>query len=276
MREKSQFKALPALGVASLALVVSALVSGPPAFSGGEVLPNVDKTYIDESGVIHYTFDPESMPGATLSRETTDLLSDGSCDLTASGGASGKAGDPTITVGSEISFDPDTCERLMATASYPLDRAPQSVLDTLTPTDGTRVDSEHLSGGFHPNATWFGKLKAYIEDPIQIDVSSTTSEHTWNSSGGESHNHRWGWYTPSGWSRTDYSAINGSYYTDTTGWFTNLVFCNPFLDTQTFHRQTIFRGYTNGTWSWDYSMNKGGGDGDCSYLLNYRYTAVTP
>lgn len=192
MREKSQFKALPALGVASLALVVSALVSGPPAFSGGEVLPNVDKTYIDESGVIHYTFDPESMPGATLSRETTDLLSDGSCDLTASGGASGKAGDPTITVGSEISFDPDTCERLMATASYPLDRAPQSVLDTLTPTDGTRVDSEHLSGGFHPNATWFGKLKAYIEDPIQIDVSSTTSEHTWNSSGGESHNHRWG------------------------------------------------------------------------------------
>lgn len=80
----------------------------------------------------------------------------------------------------------------------------------------------------------------------------------------------------SGWSRTDYLAIQGADYTDTTGWFTNLIFCNPFADTQTFHYETRFGGSANGAWNWSYSMNKDGGDGDCSGLLSYHYTVVTP
>lgn len=201
MRKLTHTKQLSTLGAAAVALAVAVGLSSPlAAFSTSETLPDVPETYIDDAGTIHYTFDPSSMPGATLSTEYTEQFPDGSCNLILEGqgrGTVNPTAGPTITVGSEVSFSPFTCERVMATASYALDEAPQVVLDTLNPHDRAETESEHYesTGDADANSLWYGELNTRIQDPVTITVSSTTSEHNWDSTGWMSHTHGWSWYS---------------------------------------------------------------------------------
>jgi hypothetical protein len=61
--------------------------------------------------------------------------------------------------------------------------------------------------------------------------------------------------------------------TNTFGTFRNYAFCDPTASTNTNHSLTRFRGYTGGTWDWNYSVSK---SGDCDWLLHYDYYLSHP
>ncbi|WP_448062007.1 hypothetical protein [Cellulomonas hominis] len=253
-------------------------VDADPATSPADTPESVAATYVDASGIVRYKFDTDEIPGATVRLETGNSSVDGTCSFSSSGkGSALTSGGPRLEVGAELSFDPDTCVREVAVASYPLDAAPAELLAEVdTP---AALTSEHVSQTFKGTgavgvlATWSGSLNARVQDPVGIHVSRTEAARTWNSSGGATNTNGWGWYTPSGWTRLTYSTANTSTATNTKGTFMNLIFCNPFGETHTNHSRTEFRGYTSGAWDWGYDMTK---SGDCSALLSYHYTAVTP
>lgn len=259
----------------ALALVASLALAAPAlADEGGSAPPANDRTFIDEVGVVHYLFDPAQLPGAILQTDVGASRDTGSCEFTASG--SGRAdGVPQLEVAMEHTFDPATCTRELAVARYDLSAVPQVVLDYLELPEGSEIDENFEEGASSTArlANWFGRMNARVQDPIGIHVSSTTAEHTWNSGGLVAHNNVWGWYTPTGWSRTSSSVINTPTVTNTRGTFQNVAFCNPFAATNTNHSRTEFRGYTSGLWDWGYTMAK---SGDCAELLSYHYSVITP
>ena len=107
-------------------------------------------------------------------------------------------------------------------------------------------------------------------------MTTTKSLLTWSSSGSASHKAQWGWYSPSGWERKEdfHAFINTGdvAWTNTTGKYRNGTFCAT-IDTWTEHRQTLFKGWSNGAWYWSYDVDKWGG---CTSLLHYERIVVTP
>lgn len=106
----------------------------------------------------------------------------------------------------EVEFDPGTCTHTLAEATYTPDTLPAAYQDEFV-NDSATANREGDQVG--PLTTvYIGQIKVNVEDPAQIDVSSTTAKVTW--SGGScvnSSNHYayWGWYSPSGWQRTNAS-----------------------------------------------------------------------
>ncbi|MCB1280477.1 MAG: hypothetical protein KDB18_03035 [Salinibacterium sp.] len=260
------------LGVAAL---IASIGIAAPAYADSETSQLVANPtrYIDHSGVVHYQFDPVELPGAIV-RVDAGTSTDGSCQFTGTGSGSAKDA-PTIEVGSELTFDPATCTRQIAVGKYELSNAPASVLATLNIPKGMITDSviDTAASAQAALSNWYGMMNARVQDPIGIHVSETEAEHTWNSGGVVSHHNRWGWYSPTGWSRTSSSTLNTSIATNTRGTFQNIIFCNPFAATYTNHSRTEFRGYTSGLWDWCYTMSK---SGDCAELLSYHYSVIAP
>lgn len=106
-------------GAAAVSPPVSATVSGPAPAIGA-----VDQTYTDASGVIHYVFDPASLPGAVPVAQEGDRAASGACRFTGEDVGQAGADGPRITVMRELSFDPATCSRELAVASYTADTVP--------------------------------------------------------------------------------------------------------------------------------------------------------
>ncbi|MDM4764397.1 hypothetical protein QT381_15460 [Galbitalea sp. SE-J8] len=258
------------VAAATAALVLTAGVA--PASADTEV---VTEAYIDASGVVHYPFDPAALPGASIVTQNGLTSRVGDCSFNATGSDSASEG-PTLTVGQEVTFDPATCTRELALVTYPLSDVPAVVSATLEPEDGwVQEEATASSGEVSGRATtWFASLNARVQDPVGIHVSSTTTERTWSSTGTWNNVHRWGWYTPTGWSRLSNSQVDTSTVGDTLGTFRNVAFCNPFAATDTNHSRTRLQtSSASGGVTWGYTMNK---SGDCSELLSYHYSLITP
>jgi hypothetical protein len=126
---------------------------------------------------------------------------------------------------------------------------------------------------------WWGSIRASVEDPAQINVTTTRSKVTW---GGRPCLYwadplaYWSWYTTSGWSRIDHWWRSGltcdKAWANTYGKFRNGRFCAT-IDTYTRHNKTYFEGRKYGGWYWAYDMDKWGG---CSSWLHYEHNAITP
>jgi hypothetical protein len=264
-------------GAAAVSPPVSATVSGPAPAIGA-----VDQTYTDASGVIHYVFDPASLPGAVPVAQEGDRAASGACRFTGEDVGQAGADGPRITVMRELSFDPATCSRELAVASYTADTVPAGYAAELRDVVGsTATESASTAGdGTSPQVVvYIGRLKVNVEDPAQIDVTSTKSDIDW--SGGScvtssSHAAHWGWYSPSGWQRTNawwaYDRSCSRAYTNTYGKYKNTKFCLT-IDTHSEHRKTWFEGRPYGRWYWAYDVEKWGG---CSGLLHYEYLVTTP
>jgi len=272
----------------ALAVLLSMVGTSPaiaspttPAAHDATTPAAVGQTYIDSAGVVHYAFDPAERPGAKLVAQAGIAGADGDCSFSGKGpGGIAGLSPHTFTVVDEVSYDPSTCTHQLSVASYSEDTVP-SVVQKSTAFQATDSASSFRSGvgptstaGLATIATtsWTATLTACIGDPIGIHVSETGITRTWSSSGTWSDSHHWGWYTPSGWSRTSYSQIDNSTLGDTIGKFYNGVFCvgHPTTDT---HSMTRIITDTLGDWTPSYVMNKTGG---CTNLLSYHYSVVAP
>ena len=232
--------------------------------------------------MFHYIFDPASLPGAVRTVQDGDRATAGACRFTdADLGRAGTAG-PLITVMRELSFNPATCSRELAVASYTTETVPARYAAEFQDVAGaTDTESASTAGdGISPQAVvYIGRLKVNVEDPAQIDVTSTQSDVNWSAGScvtSSDHTAHWGWYSPSGWQRTNawwaYDRSCSRAYTNTYGRYKNTKFCLT-IDTHSEHRKTWFEGRPYGSWYWSYDVEKWGG---CSGLLHYEYLVTTP
>ncbi len=225
--------------------------------------------------VIHYPFDASDLPGAQFVEEQGVKDEDGSCLFTQSGEGREASG-PTVSVAREVDFTPSTCTHTLAEATYTPDTVPAAYQNELVSDSAEADTDEHAQ----PAVTvYVGQIKVNVEDPVQIDVSSTRAKVTW--SGGScvnsSHHYAyWGWYSPSGWQRTNaswaYDRNCSRAYTNVMGRYKNVPFCWPWT-TYTNHAKTWFEGRPYGGWYWSYSVSKSGG---CTSLLHFERIITTP
>lgn len=267
---------LPKMVVGGVAVLAAFAVATPaqavPAGNGPTSIDN--GVTVDSDGQIHYDVDLSKIPGAEITTEHGVRTEHGSCSFHADG--HGMAGDPSVLIVTELAFDPNTCTRKLARAEYDRDAVPASVREKLTEQPATIDTESSTDSDIGIQASWSGSLKVNVEDPPQIDVTTTESELSWNSSGGASQNSHWGWFSGSGWGREshDHNHYDGVTYgsIDTTAHYRNGVFCAT-IDAHTYHDQTYFRGHFDGEWYWSYEVDKSGG---CTGLLHYEYIADTP
>ncbi|MGH8776155.1 MAG: hypothetical protein ACRDWI_13650 [Jiangellaceae bacterium] len=198
-----------------------------------------------------------------------------------SGSGSGEAGNgPTVSISREVSFDPATCTRDFAVASYAAYSVPAQYVDDIAE---SATDEESVSDGVTPYYSWTGQLKVNVEDPLQIDVSSTRSKVQWSGSScatSSYHNAYWSWFEQSGWRRYfddwSYGRNCSRAYTNTLGKYYNYIFCTIISQpsvTYTDHKKTWFEGRPGGRYYWSYSVGKSGG---CTNLLHYERIVTSP
>jgi hypothetical protein len=244
----------------------------------------VAATYQEPGGVIRYEFDPAELPNARVVSQAGRPTITGGCTFSEEDSGGPSKGGATMNVARELSFDPATCRRELALADYSVSSAPAAVLQrstlgedvTASPARASRVGRRVTA---HVSAAYSGSLKVNVEDPPQIDVTTTKATVNWNAGAtvtSSTHNAHWGWYSPSGWRRTNaswsYDRNSSRAYTNVYGKYKNPVFCLT-IDTWTEHKKTWFEGRPRGGWYWSYSVDKWGG---CNGLLHYERIVVHP
>lgn len=237
----------------------------------------VSETYVDRAGVVHYEFDPASLPGFTVKSEqgrSDSNLRSGS-DSTCMYSAQSTHDDDRVVVGIELSFDPATCTLEIAEASYRQEEVPQAVEELIAAKSSGSSDQQAASGlgtgGIAPlaAASWRGYISVFHNDPIPAQVNSTRAVMGWNSGARTDANGKWNWLSGTGWSRTSHSVTASGLTTTARGSFKNVLFCNPVAATYTSHK-AVFKGYANGGWATQRNWSK---SGDCSSLLQGGYAA---
>ena len=243
-----------------------------PVASDGST--RVDKTYVDATGVVHYVYDPADRPGARYEVERGSQSAKG-CSFYVEGTGSGQTGH--ITIVDEVSYDPATCVRTVSVATYPVEAVPAAVEAEFAPQAGVEYERASQTGqtarigGASSNvilASWWQKLSAWVSDPIGIHVTETKIARSWNSSGGWHNDYTWGWYSPSGWSRTSSGTTGNSTTGDTRGSYINWAFGAQNEATYSDHTRTKLTTNSSGGWDWGYTMNK---YGEADELLSYHY-----
>lgn len=228
----------------------------------------VDETYVDANGIIHYHYNPSDRPGAELKKVQGAGEDREGCSFPAA--AEGSGNSATVTIVDSVSLDPNDCTWVLSIAEYASNAVPNSVAKELTAQKGMEYDtlSESSQESAQRFTSWYQKLNVWIGDPIGIHVSETSIARSWDSSGGWYNSYGWGWYSPTGWSRTGYNTIGNSTVGDTIGYFQNWAFCDPGAATDGDHWKTRLTTSSSGSWNWSYSV---WASGDCSWLLSYHY-----
>lgn len=193
-----------ALVVGCVTGLVAATLAGTAAQAVPEpsgVTSNGDAVSVDSQGRVFYDVDLSKLPGGAIVVEQGFQTERGTCSFRTD--QRGRAGTPSVLVITEPSFDPGTCTRELARAEYDRGAVPSSVRQEFAAHPDTTTDSISSTAGpgFGAQATWSGSLKVNVEDPPQIDVTTTRSNITWTSGGSASQSSHWGWYSPSGWGR---------------------------------------------------------------------------
>lgn len=99
-----------AMPIAALALAAGALTA--PAASAATAPKQVDATYTDAEGVVHYAFDPRSLPSSTVASQRGQRTAAGRCRFAdEDAGASASRLGPNVSVSRELAFDARTCRR---------------------------------------------------------------------------------------------------------------------------------------------------------------------
>jgi hypothetical protein len=179
----------------------------------------------------------------------------------------------------EIASNLEDCTLVLETAVLSVDEAKEFGVADDDASDESKVAS---SDGLTTNATTTGKYqKLYYEDPPQIDVTSVTARLRWTWTGScttwSQHQAAWGWYSSSGWSRTNswygYDYANCAYgaTTSNTGQYRNGSFCAS-VDTWNEYYTNYLQGHSDGSSYYEWSANKWGG---CANLLSFHRAVGT-
>lgn len=104
-----------------------------------------------------------------------------------------------------------------------------------------------------------------VDDPIDLTVSETWTKRSWTPAGSFLGDNDWYWLIHSGWGLSKSGKNSNSSYSDTSGVFTNFIFCNPMVETKTFHNITRISTNTNGGYAYYHDVIK---DGDCAFWLH--------
>jgi hypothetical protein len=236
-----------------------------------------------ESDVITYQQNVDYLPGARTYVEKGVRVSGGGCRFEMNDRRHVSTG-PQVLVFTEMSYQPKTCTRTVASAGYPPGAVPPAVAEKLAAGDAATAKDSHTqrsvartntpagAPALAPAAAPYvgqGYLQVWFEDPIYIDLALTRSTLNWNWSypdlllaGTTYHQAYWDWFSISGWrlDRSNQQLYNDGdlALTDTIGHFSNPIFC---LGDTTYadHFQTLFYAADGGYWGWSYDVQKSGG-----------------
>lgn len=185
-----------------------------------------------------------------------------------------------VWVQREIELDQKACRAVVEgawlskpaaeSAGYAISDDPDASLATASETDSDKTADQQNAAGW----SWDGRIKGFVEDPPQIDVTSATSRMQWSGSTCSSLSYwrgsYWGWLWGSGWTDVERwksnvfaSCARGRY---THGKYKNGVFCAT-NDTWT-NIDVTFRAKPGGASNADWDVSRWGG---CSWLLNGQH-----
>lgn len=185
---------------------------------GAQIRQSDSAAQAAKDGVVQYSVNLDDLPGAQTFVQAGARGDDGRCTFTDEG--SGQAsGHGRVLVFTELSFDPGTCVRELARAEYAREAVPASVAAKLelpassgrTAEDAVRVVTPGRPSPGETGAAavreYVGSLKVNVEDPPQRDVTTTKSDLRWSNTGSRlnasHHQAHWGWFSPTGWRRTN-------------------------------------------------------------------------
>lgn len=123
--------------------------------------------------------------------------------------------------------------------------------------------------------SWDGRIKGYVEDVAQVDVTSATARVQWSGSSCSTISHAWtsywGWLILSGWTDverwgTSSTSNGGCWNRSTHGKYKNGVFC---FTNDTWTNSDVFFQAKPGGGSWaSWNVTRWGG---CSWALNAQH-----
>ncbi len=182
-----------------------------------------------------------------------------------------------VTIGTQIAFDPATCESTYLQGTYAVDKFPSRTRDAFISTPRTQQSMREAAVA-NAAGTFYQSLSVQYRDPVRIVVTETYSSLKWFTTGScvtsTTPGHDWTWFTNSGWSRTGSSAsapwaCTPQATSDTTGTFKNTAFpCPGGGTTYTNHSKTLVVGYPTGTNTYSKAQSKSGA---CNNLLHSDY-----
>lgn len=282
-------------GLAFLAMVP--LLAMPAAIAPASAAVTGDSDSSQDS-LITYQVDLSALPGAQQHIEK-GVASGETCSFKDSG--EGVAtGTPTLQVSSELSYDPRTCTRKVAQATYTQETAPswaralfigksamaqQAQAFSDASTKSIVGDPTASADTAAATATYSGAYYAGLMDPVGLLVTETDALLTWTASSTSvtsySSSGRWAWLNASGWSKTGGAKTAGrtsstEVWVNTTGTFKNPTFCPVVTGgptTYANHVKTWFAGRAAGGYSWAHDIRKSGG---CTNLLSVRAYIIRP
>lgn len=230
-----------------------------------------------------YDVEIEDLPGAETRIQKGQIKAGEECLFDDTGGGSPTPGGQKITISAELWFDPSSCLREMARATYLASDVPARTLAAFPEARSAILSADAIKPtAFAPTASYSGRAQSNIHDPVYISVNYSGSEVNWvaSSSCVTSYNSTGftGYFPLSGWVKTyeNKSQKNRtceSAWQNTIAYFSNSVFCVGDPTTKAYHYATRFDGKPAGKYSWSVQTQKSGG---CSGLLTVVNTVIHP
>ena len=278
--------AIPVLAAVALAI--------PAVAANAATSQPADEAATDSGGLIHYQFEPSTLPDARFESVNGIAGSDASCVFEEGSLANPQEG--YVEVGTEVSYDPATCESTYAVAVYPIDEVPDTVIQEYL---GGAVAFESFIAGAQQEqaaeqeqaaassadvvimAAQSASLMTAYRDPVLLHVTRATTNLNWTGTNtcisAASATHPTYHLTATGWSRTSmtpsFTFSCSQAHANTNAKFKNDAFCpGSGNTTYTNHTGTHVYGYPGGPSSHSRTMTKSGG---CNNLLHTTY-AWTP
>lgn len=247
--------------VAALCIVVAgqSFAAATPQLTEPE---RVAETYVDSSGVVHYTFDPASLPGASVVRETGVVRGD-ECVFSTSDEIGRNV---QVRILREIDYEHARCSRTVAVAEYEHDKLPDVVIARLQ-AKGISLPSEPAAA---PLLGWRFIQDVEVQDPVNVAVNRTNMTRKWFPNGTYSGSGSTWHLTTTGWTRTAYNNSNTATTSTTTATFKNDPFCVGQPTTVVSHTNRVTTS-SSGSYTPFRQVSKSGG---CSSWLHEEVTQV--
>lgn len=271
-----------------LTLTLSIWVAPASALSGPEVLANNERVMVVRDGDwVRHNFSQSLPDSSSVIVQGEHIVSrDGVSGCTYRGvetNSPGEIGVTEVKISREIAHNSHSCQMEFETAvltvgqARALDIISEPVkMKTASAAAGKVQHSSQSDGTWLRSATTTGTYqKLYYEDPPQIDVTSVTARVRWTYTGTcttwSRHSAAWGWYSPSGWSRTAHSwghdrSCEYGATTSNSGTYRNGTFCAS-VDTWNRYNVNYVQGLSNGSIRYEWDHQKWGG---CTILLSFH------
>ncbi len=262
--------------IVPIAIAITGLpLTQATALEGDQGTGDVVATQV--GNVVRWDF-PDSLDDSTTRVVAGQKVNNG-CSYVIAGHVTNSPPEGSVYIDRGIEEDLEACQLTIESGSIARSEIPHLLADNGVPTKPRGAENilttNLATGGDAAGlmASSYAWVKTGYEDPVNIDVTWTKSEVSWEWNGGcvtasWGHQGYYGYAAGSGWvyDNSWHDSFRGCSYarTRTYGLFHNDGFCWDDVTTWNEYNTTQIFGYPNGTYSYDINSAKWGG---CANLL---------